>query len=40
MDAIRFVDIYATKGQEYLVVIAFLLAFAMFAKYLVKEELS
>ncbi len=34
MEGIRFVDIYASKGIEYLVVIAFLSAFVLFARYL------
>ncbi len=34
MEGIRFVDIYATKGFEYLIVIAFLAAFVAFCRYL------
>lgn len=33
MDGIRFVDIYATKGLEYLIVLAFLGAFVVFCRY-------
>lgn len=36
MEGIRFVDIYATKGIEYLVVIAFLMVFVVFAWYLTR----
>jgi glycine cleavage system H protein len=32
MEGIRFVDIYATKGIEYLIVIAFLAAFVLFCR--------
>ncbi len=34
MEGIRFVDIYATKGVEYLIVIAFLAAFVFFCRSL------
>lgn len=34
MEGIRFVDIYATKGIEYLIVIAFLCAVVLFSRYL------
>ncbi len=37
MEGIRFVDIYASKGIEYLIVIAFLAAFVMFASYLSRS---
>lgn len=37
MEGIRFVDIYATKGLEYLIVIAFLAAFVVFCRYLSRE---
>jgi len=38
MEGIRFVDIYATKGLEYLIVIAFLAAFVLFARYLYRPR--
>lgn len=38
MDGIRFVDIYATKGIEYLIVLGFLGAFVLFCRYLVKSR--
>src|SRR3990172_8733005 len=34
MEVFRFVDIYATKGIEYLIVIGFLAAFVFFTRYL------
>jgi glycine cleavage system H lipoate-binding protein len=34
MEGIRFIDIYATKGIEYLIVILFLAAFVVFVRYL------
>lgn len=37
MDGIHFIDIYATKGIEYLVVIVFLVLFVGFAKSLAKS---
>jgi hypothetical protein len=37
MDAFTFVDIFATKGIEYLLVIAFLIVFVGFWKYLRDE---
>lgn len=37
MEGIRFIDIYATKGIEYLVVIAFLIAFALFVVGLTRS---
>lgn len=33
MEGIRFIDIYATKGIEYLIVIAFLAAFVLFCRF-------
>jgi glycine cleavage system H lipoate-binding protein len=33
MEGIRFIDIYATKGIEYLIVIAFFAAFVLFCRY-------
>lgn len=38
MEGIRFIDIYATKGIEYLIVIAFLVAFVGFARYLSRPH--
>ena len=38
MEGIRFIDIYATKGFEYLIVIAFLAAFVVFARYLSRPR--
>jgi glycine cleavage system H lipoate-binding protein len=38
MEGIRFVDIYATKGIEYLIVIAFLAAFVLFVRYLSRAR--
>jgi len=40
VEGIRFVDIYATKGLEYLIVIAFLVAFAFFVTYLYRSRVS
>jgi len=40
MEGIRFVDIYATKGIEYLIVIAFLAAFVLFVHYLYRPRLA
>lgn len=37
MEGIRFIDIYASKGIEYLIVIAFLAAFVVFASYLSRS---
>jgi glycine cleavage system H lipoate-binding protein len=37
MEGIRFIDIYATKGLEYLIVIAFMAAFVLFARYLARS---
>jgi glycine cleavage system H protein len=36
MEGIRFVDIYASKGIEYLIVIAFLASFVVFCRYLYR----
>jgi glycine cleavage system H lipoate-binding protein len=36
MEGIRFIDIYATKGIEYLIVIAFLAAFVLFCRYMYR----
>jgi glycine cleavage system H lipoate-binding protein len=38
MEGISFVDIYATKGIEYLIVIAFLGAFVVFSRYLYRPR--
>lgn len=38
MEGIRFVDIYATKGIEYLIVIAFLAAFVLFCRYMYRPR--
>ena len=38
MEGIRFIDIYATKGLEYLVVIGFLAAFVVFCRYLSRPR--
>lgn len=38
MEGIRFVDIYASKGIEYLIVLGFLGAFVLFCRYLVKSR--
>jgi glycine cleavage system H lipoate-binding protein len=38
MEGIRFIDIYATKGIEYLIVIAFLVAFVMFCRYMYRPR--
>lgn len=38
MEGIRFIDIYATKGIEYLVVIGFLAAFVVFCRYLSRPR--
>jgi glycine cleavage system H lipoate-binding protein len=38
MEGIRFVDIYATKGIEYLIVIAFLGAVVFFSRYLFRRR--
>ncbi|MCX6544794.1 MAG: glycine cleavage system protein H [Acidobacteria bacterium] len=34
MEGVRFIDIYATKGIEYLIVISFLAAFVLFCRYI------
>jgi glycine cleavage system H lipoate-binding protein len=39
MEGIRFVDIYATKGIEYLIVIGFLAAFVLFCRYAYRPRL-
>jgi len=36
MEGIRFIDIYATKGIEYLIVIAFFAAFVLFCRYMYR----
>jgi hypothetical protein len=38
MEGIRFIDIYATKGIEYLIVIAFLSAFVLFCRYMYRPS--
>ena len=38
MEGIRFIDIYATKGIEYLIVIAFLAVFVLFCRYLYRPR--
>ena len=38
MEGIRFIDIYATKGIEYLIVIAFLAVFVLFCRYMYRRE--
>jgi Glycine cleavage system H protein (lipoate-binding) len=38
MEGIRFIDIYATKGIEYLIVIAFLAAFVLFCRYMYQPR--
>ncbi|MGZ9137909.1 MAG: hypothetical protein ACXW4K_10695, partial [Candidatus Deferrimicrobiaceae bacterium] len=38
MEGIRFIDIYATKGIEYLIVIAFLSAFVLFCRYMYQPR--
>lgn len=38
MEGIRFIDIYATKGLEYLIVIAFLAAFVVFCRYMSRPR--
>jgi len=38
MEGIRFIDIYATKGIEYLIVIAFLTAFVFFCRYMYRPR--
>jgi len=38
MEGIRFIDIYATKGIEYLIVIAFLAAFVLFCRYMYRPR--
>jgi glycine cleavage system H protein len=36
MEGIRFIDIYATKGIEYLIVISFLAVFVLFCRYMYR----
>ena len=38
MEGIRFIDIYATKGIEYLIVIAFLAVFVLFCRYMYRPR--
>src|SRR5512143_1915821 len=38
MEGIRFIDIYATKGIEYLIVISFLAAFVLFCRYMYRPR--
>lgn len=38
MEGIRFIDIYATKGIEYLIVITFLAAFVLFCRYMYRPR--
>ena len=38
MEGIRFIDIYATKGIEYLIVIGFLAAFVLFCRYMYRPR--
>jgi glycine cleavage system H lipoate-binding protein len=38
MEGIRFIDIYATKGIEYLIVISFLAAFVLFCHYMYRPR--
>jgi glycine cleavage system H lipoate-binding protein len=38
MEGIRFIDIYATKGIEYLIVIAFLATFVLFCRYMYRPR--
>jgi glycine cleavage system H protein len=38
MEGIRFIDIYATKGIEYLIVISFLAAFVIFCHYMYQPR--
>lgn len=38
MEGIRFIDIYATKGIEYLIVIAFFAAFVLFCRYMYRPS--
>ncbi|HSL92744.1 MAG TPA: glycine cleavage system protein H [Candidatus Limnocylindrales bacterium] len=38
MEGIRFIDIYATKGIEYLIVISFLAAFVFFCRYMYRSR--
>ena len=38
MEGTRFIDIYATKGIEYLIVITFLAAFVLFCRYMYRPR--
>jgi hypothetical protein len=38
VEGIRFIDIYATKGIEYLIVISFLTAFVFFCRYMYQPS--
>jgi glycine cleavage system H lipoate-binding protein len=38
MEGTRFIDIYATKGIEYLIVISFLAAFVLFCRYMYRPR--
>jgi glycine cleavage system H lipoate-binding protein len=38
MEGIRFIDIYATKGIEYLIAVAFLVAAVLFCRYLYRPR--
>jgi glycine cleavage system H lipoate-binding protein len=38
VEGIRFIDIYATKGIEYLIVISFLTAFVFFCRYMYRPN--
>ena len=38
MEGTRFIDIYATKGIEYLIVISFLAAFVLFCRYMYQPR--
>lgn len=38
MEGTRFIDIYATKGIEYLIVISFLVAFVLFCRYMYQPR--
>jgi glycine cleavage system H protein len=40
MEGIRFVDIYATKGIEYLIVLGFLAAFVVFCRYAYRPRVA
>lgn len=38
MEGVRYIDIYATKGIEYLIVISFLVAFVIFCRYMYRPH--